>query len=101
MTRKSQSNRTIKPIERNQTVEFRFSNAIESRSLPQFLDSIEILLCFTIGSIEIRLRSIEMEGCFGLEKVGSMFFFGSESGFILSSFRNRVKVVLHGYLPAK
>ena len=41
-------------IERDQTVEIRLSNAIESQSNDQILGN------YSIGSIEIRLRSIEI-----------------------------------------
>ena len=44
----------IEPIERNRTVEIRLSNAIESQSNGQILGN------YSIGSIEIRLRSIEI-----------------------------------------
>ena len=48
--RSNQSN----AIERDRTVEIRLSNAIESQSNGQILGN------YSIGSIEIRLRSIEI-----------------------------------------
>ena len=57
----------IEPIERNRTVEIRLSNAIESQSNNQILGN------YSIGSIEIRLRSIEILRSIAFD-LGSIMF---------------------------
>ena len=57
----------IEPIERNRTVEIRLSNAIESQSNGQILGN------YSIGSIEIRLPSIEILRSIAFDLCSIMF----------------------------